>query len=304
MLPQLNDRLYITDGGLETVLIFHHDIDLPHFAAFVLLDDEKRISLIRDYYLDYIRIARETDCGFILETPTWRASQDWASKLGYSAEALRDLNIKAIELLLTIQAENTDISTVVSGCIGPRGDGYIAESMMSAEEAQSYHNCQILAFKTAGAEMVTAITMTYGEEAIGITKAAKANDLPVAISFTVEIDGRLPSGQALRDAIIEVDAATNDGPDYYMVNCAHPNHFEHVLEAGDDWMQRIRGLRCNASKCSHAELDEAEELDAGNPQELGADIARLKKAHPHLTILGGCCGTDHRHVAEMAQNCS
>lgn len=302
MLPQLKDSLYITDGGLETVLIFHHNIDLPHFAAFVLLDSEKQSRLIHDYYLDYIKIARAMNCGFILESPTWRASPDWASLLGYSADALCGINIKAIKLLQVIKAENSDIPMVVSGCIGPRGDGYTAENMMSGEEAGTYHNSQIRAFKEAGADMVTAITMTYAKEAIGITKAAQARDLPVAISFTVETDGHLPSGQSLKDAIIEVDTATNNGPAYYMLNCAHPEHFEHVLEAGSDWMQRIRGLRCNASKCSHAELDEAEELDDGNPQELGKDIARLRKAHPQLTILGGCCGTDSRHVAAMTQN--
>lgn len=301
MLPQLGNQPFLTDGGLETVLLFHHDIDLPHFASFPLLDDEKGLQILHDYYLDYIDIARKTGCGFILESPTWRASPDWAALLDYDEHALRDVNHKAITLLQSIKAENRDVEMVVSGCIGPRGDGYIAENLMSAEEAETFHSGQVRVFKAAGSELITAITMTYVEEALGITKAAQANGLPVVISFTVELDGRLPSGLLLSDAIRQLDAATNNGPSYYMINCAHPEHFANILDVGSDWVQRIRGLRCNASKCSHAELDEALELDDGDPQELGEQIAQLQKIHPQLTIMGGCCGTDHRHIAAIAQ---
>lgn len=300
-LSQLNDIPFLTDGGMETVLIFRHGIDLPFFASFKLLSNKNGEEIIRNYYLDYIRLARKYGYGFILESPTWRASLGWGKMLGYNADELNSINIKAIDLLQTIKNNNPDIPMIVSGCIGPHGDGYVVRKKMSVDEAENYHSHQIKSFKCNGADIATAMTMTYAEEAIGITIAAQNVDLPIVISFTVETDGKLPSGQSLKAAIKQVDKATKGGPAYYMINCAHPEHFTDILEAGSDWMLRIRGLRCNASKCSHAELDEAERLDEGNPEELGRAIASLNNNHPQLTVLGGCCGTNHRHLEEICK---
>ena len=111
-----------------------------------------------------------------------------------------------------------------------------------------------------------------------------------------------PSGQSLADAIEEADAATDAGAAYYMINCAHPDHFESVF-TGAAWEQRIRGVRANASRRSHAELNEATELDAGNPEELAAQYAALLVRMPQVNVLGGCCGTDHRHVAAIGHAC-
>jgi homocysteine S-methyltransferase len=152
--------------------------------------------------------------------------------------------------------------------------------------------------------MIAAITMNYVEEAIGVTRAAEAAKMPIAISFTVETDGRLPTGQTLKDAVIEVDQATGGAPAYFMINCAHPSHFSDVLGRDEPWIRRIRGLRANASKRSHAELDASADLDAGNPAELGRDYRSLLKMHPQINVLGGCCGTDHRHVEAIAGACA
>jgi S-methylmethionine-dependent homocysteine/selenocysteine methylase len=181
---------------------------------------------------------------------------------------------------------------VISGCVGPQGD---------AAAAERYHGTQIATFSETAADMVTAITMTYADEAIGIARAVARAGLPVAISFTVETDGRLPSGQALGEAIDRVDRETNGAPAYYGINCAHPTHFEHVLRAGEPWRDRIRALRANASTKSHAELDEAPELDEGDPPDLAARYAALRPGLPTLNVLGGCCGTDHRHVTEICE---
>ena len=193
---------------------------------------------------------------------------------------------------------------MLSGCVGPRGDGYRPEQLMAAEEARAYHTPQIAALAQAGAEMVCAVTMTHVGEAVGVALGAEAAGLPVAISFTVETDGRLPTGEPLGEAIAEVDAATAAGPAYYMINCAHPTHFADVLRAGGGWTARVRGLRANASRCSHAELDAATELDAGDPDELAAQYAELRRLLPGLAVLGGCCGTDHRHLAAIARACT
>ena len=302
-LPQLTEQLFLTDGGLETTLIFHDGLDLPHFAAYDLLGRPGGADVLRSYFEHYLRIARERGVGIVLETPTWRASPDWAERLGHSPEELASFNQRSVALLEQLRDEHEVAHTpiVISGCVGPRGDGYVVGETMTAAEAEAYHGVQIGTFAASAADLVTAITMTYTEEAVGVVRAARAAGLPVVISFTVEIDGRLPSGQALREAIEQVDAETDAAPAYFMVNCAHPTHFQHVVAADGVWKSRIRGLRANASKLSHAELDEAEELDEGNPVELAGEYVALRAQLPRLSVIGGCCGTDHRHVEAMSR---
>ena len=297
-LPQLRRTPFLTDGGIETTLIFHDGHELPHFAAYDLLTREGGEEALRAYFEPYVRIARDRGVGIVLETATWRANPDWGARLGHSPEQLGELNRRAVELLDELRAgyETDSTPIVISGCIGPRGDGYAVGEAMTAEEAQAYHATQIATFVGTAADLVTALTMTYVDEALGIVRAARAAKLPVVISFTVETDGRLPSGQSLREAIEEVDAATDGYAAYFMVNCAHPSHFDAELEPGSEWTDRILGLRANASRLSHAELDEAEELDSGNPEELALEYVALRESLPRLTVLGGCCGTDDRHI--------
>ncbi|HEY6637658.1 MAG TPA: homocysteine S-methyltransferase family protein [Solirubrobacterales bacterium] len=298
-LPQLKGDLFVTDGGLETTLIFHRGINLPAFAAFVLLKDDEGTEEIRRYYESYLALAKEHGAGFVLESPTWRASPRWAREVGYSDEELDEANRRAISLMAELRDRYRDeISPIViSGQIGPQDDGYSPDQKLSADQAADYHSTQIGTFAETEADMVTALTMTYADEAIGIARAAQAAGIPAAISFTLETDGKLPSGQPLSEAIEETDAATEGGPAYYMINCAHPTHFESVL--GGSWTTRIRGLRANASTKSHAELDEATDLDDGDPDDLGARYAQLSGQLPELNVLGGCCGTDDRHVGQI-----
>ena len=302
-LPQLDGRLFLTDGGIETTLIFHEGLDLPLFAAFDLLTDDNGTAALRRYFEPYAELARDREAGLILESPTWRASPRWAAELGYGESELDALNRRAIALLeeLRERYESPQTPVVISGCVGPQDDGYNPSELLSATAAQDYHSTQIETFRTTAADMVTAITMTYADEAVGLTRAAQAAGMPVAISFTLETDGRLPSGQSLEEAIEQVDDATDGGPAYYMINCAHPTHFDEVIAAGGMWTNRIRGLRANASTKSHAELDEATELDAGDPADLAERYASLGRTLPNLSVLGGCCGTDHRHVRAIAQ---
>ena len=303
-LPQTDGRPFITDGGIETTLIFHDGLALPDFAAFDLLERPGGDAALRKYFRSYAIIARDLGVGLILESATWRASSDWGTRLGYSREKLADVNRRAIALLEEIRAdvESDPTRVVISGCVGPRGDGYSPSNVMSASGAEAYHREQIETFANTPADMVTAITMNYADEATGIARAARAAGMPVVLSFTVETDGNLPTGQPLRNAIAEVDDATSGYPSYYMINCAHPRHFERVLVA-DPIIDRVRGLRANASTKSHAELNESPTLDMGDPEALGRDHARLKQQLPSLNVLGGCCGTDHRHVARIAELC-
>jgi S-methylmethionine-dependent homocysteine/selenocysteine methylase len=304
-LPQLEADVFLTDGGLETTLIFLDGIDLVDFAAFPLLDDaDGRAALVR-YFERYADIARRDGVGIVLETPTWRASPDWGRRLGYDRDGLRRLHRDAVAMLEEIRAryESPTTPVVISGCIGPRGDGYAPDALMSRDEAADYHSFQVGAFADAGADLVTAITMTSSAEALGITDAARSAGIPVVISFTVETDGTLPSGELLRDAITTVDERTDGSPAYFMVNCAHPDHFAPALEPGAAWTRRVGGIRANASRLGHAELDEAEDLDRGDPDELAALYRALRADHPEIVVIGGCCGTDHEHIAAMSAAC-
>jgi S-methylmethionine-dependent homocysteine/selenocysteine methylase len=300
-LPQLLRTPFLADGGIETTLIFHEGHELPHFAAYDLLTREGGEEALRRYFEPYVRMAAGRGLGIVLETATWRASPDWAARLGHAPAQLAELNRRSVELLEELREEYETEATpiVISGCVGPRGDGYVVGETMTAKEAEAYHTTQIGNFAETAADLVTALTMTYADEAVGVVRAAQAAGMPVVISFTVETDGRLPSGQPLGDAIDEVDSRTDAYAAYFMVNCAHPSHFDAVLEPGQGWTDRILGLRANASRLSHAELDEAEELDSGNPEELALEYVALRESLPRLTVLGGCCGTDHRHVEAM-----
>ncbi|MFC4784812.1 homocysteine S-methyltransferase family protein [Nocardioides sp. MAHUQ-72] len=297
-IPRAGGRTYVTDGGLETDLIFHHGAELPEFAAFPLLDDALGRELLRRYYDEYAEIARRAGTGLMLEAPTWRANPDWGERVGYSARGLRRIDRHAVTLLKQLRERYDDLPDVlIGGVIGPRGDGYVPGERVDPAEAATYHRPQVDGFAEHGADLVSAYTLTGPEEAMGVVRAARAAGIPVAISFTVETDGRLPDGTSLPDAVARVDEDAG-GPDYYLLNCAHPSHIEPGLDEGA-WRERVLGILPNASTMTHAELDAAEELDDGDPQQLATATHRLRDRLPNLAILGGCCGTDARHVAAL-----
>jgi S-methylmethionine-dependent homocysteine/selenocysteine methylase len=305
-LPQLGDKLFLADGGIETSLIYLEGINLPEFASFPLLLTPEGEAALRRYFLPYLQLAHEYRTGLVLESATWRASADWGAKLGYSASQLADVNHRSMHMLEDLRRtwETPQTPIVISGCIGPRGDGYIPASAMSAHEAADFHGAQVSVFADTNADMVCALTMNYVEEAIGVSVAAQRYAMPVAISFTVETDGLLPTGHTLQSAIEQVDAETDGWPAYFMINCAHPTHFAPVLRDGGAWLERIRGIRANASHRSHAELNEATELDIGDPVEFGGLYSKLAATMPNLNVMGGCCGTDQRHLAQVAACCA
>lgn len=297
MSTDFGESIYLTDGGMETTLIYHDGIDLPDFAAFTVLANDDGKKALAAYYDAYLTVAETRGLPIVLDTPTWRASSDWGERLRYSPEQLAGVNRDAVAFVRETSAGRT-AAVVVSGAVGPRGDGYVAGELMTTADARHYHAPQVETLAAAGVDLVSALTMTYAEEAAGIVLAAANADVPVAISFTVETDGRLPSGQALGEAVAQVDAETGSAPIHYMVNCAHPTHFGHAL--ADTPTGRVRGVRVNASSKSHAELDEATELDMGDPLALAKDVVALRGRGASLTVFGGCCGTDHRHIDALA----
>ena len=299
-LPQLGGSVFLTDGGLETDVIFHRGVDLPEFASFVLHETPAGEAVLRDYYSEYLGIASHSGFGLVLETTTWRASKDWGSRLGYDAARLRAVNERSVQFFRELRSSDADGTVVVSGCVGPRGDAYADLGPASADDALDYHLPQVEVLAASGVDLVSALTLTNTAEAIGFVRAAQRCSIPAVVSFTVETDGRLPSGVSLMEAVATVDRETHAAAAYYMINCAHPDHFTHVFDGHDPALGRVRGVRANASRLSHAELDESIELDDGDPDEFGVQIATLHRDRHDISILGGCCGTDARHIAAIA----
>ncbi len=292
----------LTDAGLETVLVFDEGIELPQFAAFPLVDSDEGRAALRRYYEPFLALAQDRSVPLVLSAPTWRANSDWGRLLGYEGQDLADVNKRGVAFMeslrdQSLQPDERD-NVEIEGSIGPRGDAYRPSLVMDAAEAERYHAVQVSTLADAGCGQATALTLTYPEEAIGIARAASATGLRIRIGFTVETDGRLPNGDSIEDAILAVDHATDSAVESFMINCAHPTHFAEALPEGDA-RGRIGGLRANASRLSHAELDEAEELDSGDPDDLAARYLDLRRDLPALELVGGCCGTDIRHVTAI-----
>ena len=289
---------FVTDGGLETDLIYHHGFDLPEFASFPLLDDARGREALASYYDGYAVIAAEHGVGLQLDTPTWRANPDWGAAVGYDAAALDRVNREAVGFLRDVADRWADRvgERRVAGQVGPRGDGYRPGAAVDPDEAADYHRPQLAAFAAAGADLATVLTLTDVGEAVGAVRAARDVGLPVWISFTVETDGRLPDGTTLADALRLTDEQA--APDAFMVNCAHPVHVSRGLDGGGPW-ERVRGLRVNASDRSHEELDAITELDPGDPVALADAHRGLEEQLGHVELVGGCCGTDASHVAAL-----
>jgi S-methylmethionine-dependent homocysteine/selenocysteine methylase len=300
-LPQLDGSVLLCDGGMETTLLFLDGIDLPCFATFPLLERDDGREAVRRYFEPYFETARRHGAGFVLEANTWRANPAWGAQLGYSLDSLAEANRRCIAFAEETRAreEAPGRPIVISAPLGPEGDAYDPESHLTMDQAQEFHSWQAGVLADTTADLITGLTISYVEEAIGIVRAATAVGMPVVVSFTVETDGRLPSGQALAEAIDQVDRETDGVPAYFMINCAHPTHFLPLLDGPGPWL-RIRGIRANASTMSHAELDDSEVLDDGDPADLARGYLAIRERLPNLVVLGGCCGTDHRHVASIA----
>jgi S-methylmethionine-dependent homocysteine/selenocysteine methylase len=292
----------LTDAGLETVLVFEEGFELPQFAAFPLVDSDEGRAALRRYYEPFLELSKDRNVPLVLSAPTWRASADWGRLLGYEGDDLAAVNRRAIAFVEEVRDDVLESderrAVVVEGCVGPRSDAYAPTLLMEADAAERYHSEQLRTLADAGCAQTTALTLAYSEEAIGIVRAAKAVGLAIVVGFTVETDGRLPSGASLEEAILAVDLATDGGAEFFVINCAHPTHFADSLPDGDV-RTRIKGVRANASSRSHAELDEAEELDSGDPHDLAERYVTLRRDLPELEVLGGCCGTDIRHVTAI-----
>ena len=303
LLKSMGSELWLTDGGFETCMLFLEGFDLPQFASFPLLDTDAGQEAVLRYNTSFLDEAAAQGAGYVLDTITWRASAGWGKILGLDAEEIDRVNRNAVAQVKGLRTDRVENGQriLINGVIGPHGDAYAPDQVLTAQAAQDYHERQVGVLAASGVDMISAMTISSSSEAIGIARAARAVGVPVALSFTVETDGRLISGMTLEDAVKRTDDATDGVPAWYGINCAHPDHFRHILTG--DWVGRIGSVRANASRLSHAELDEAAELDAGNPAELARDYHHLLHVLPGLRVVGGCCGTDLRHVAAIGRSC-
>lgn len=296
LLPHQTDQRFLVFAATGTDLIFNRGVELPGFASFPLVEDPDVQPIIVDQMRELMKVSAESELGCIIDTLTWMANRDRAAPLGYDADRLATLNRKAVALMCELREEDPRDDVLVALCIGPSRDAYARLEPMNVETARAYHRVQIGSVADAGIDLVNACTFNQIEEAAGAVLAAKDCGVPISVSFVVETDGCLDNGTGLEQAIDRVDELTGNAAAYFMVNCAHPDHFSHVLTGHP----RLKGMAVNASRCSHAELDDATELDDGDPQELGAQVAQLVRKFPHISVIGGCCGSDFRHMREMA----
>lgn len=301
-LPHQADRLYLTDGGIETWLMYKQGFELPYFCDFQFLDDPTGRAALQRYYREFASIAKQHRTGYVFCSLTYRASREWGQLIGYSPDALAEMNHRAIEFYREIAREvGLDPgSTLYSGCIGPRGDAYQVNPTITAESSRDYHAEQIETFRRAGVDLVTALTLKSIEEATGIARAAEAAGVPSVISFTLDRNRTVDGAHSLREAIEAVDAATNRAPAYYMINCSHPVDFGPALDQGA-WVGRIRGLRANASSLEHGQLCRLGRLEEGDAAELAAQHGEIARLYPHMNVFGGCCGTDFVHVGRICE---
>ena len=302
--PRLENKFYLTEGGTETEILYKWGFELPEFAMFPLLDNPEADRVIRDMYRRYFEVAAEHNTGMLIVGHDYRASPDWGEKLGYSAEGLREMQQRTIQFLQEMRTEYEDrVSDVYIGAsIGPRGDAYGTGDAITESEAEDYHSVQLENLEGTAADMAIALTFNNIPESIGVIRAGVAAGLPVGVSLTLTPEGRLRSGPSLREAIEAIEEATDGAAAWFGTNCAHPVEFEPAFADAGSWFDRLRYIRPNAAKMDKIALCSLGHLEDGDPVELGGEMGEIARRFPRADILGGCCGTDERHLSEIAQN--
>lgn len=301
--PMGSGEIFLTEGGSETEIMYRHGFELPEFAMFPLLDNPKAVSAMHGIFSKQLDVAAEFGLSFLLSGLDYRASPDWGAKLGYSPTALAEANTAAIDFLRDVAKgyEGQVPRLLFGGILGPRGDAYGLNREITADVAEEYHAVQLETLKLAGVDFACAMTFNNIPESVGAARAAAKIGVPLSVSLTLDSTHRLKSGPSLADAITEIDAQTgNDAPDFYLLNCSHPLEYEPALET-EDWINRLRGVRPNASKMEKIALCKLGHIEEGNPVELGSQLRSLSERYPHMDIFGGCCGTGHSHLREIAK---
>lgn len=300
---QQNGRFYLSEGGTETELMYKYGFELPQFALYPLLNNHDATSTMRGMFRSYLDVVARNEMNALMGGLDYRASPDWGKLLGYSPAGLAEANHQSIDFLRELAAEYvSDINEIlIQGLIGPRGDAYERNTKITVNEAEDYHSVQLNTLKDANVDLALAITFNNVPESIGVARAAVKLGVPLAISLTLDTHSRLNSGPSLEEAITRIDAETGQSPEFYLINCSHPLEYEPAITPGN-WINRIRGVRPNASKMDKISLCKIGHLEDGDPEELGNLCGGLARRYPHMDIWGGCCGTWDTHIHEIAKN--
>jgi S-methylmethionine-dependent homocysteine/selenocysteine methylase len=300
---QREGQLFLTDGGIETEIMYKWGFELPHFAMYPLLDNPDAMSAVRAMYRRYLDVVAKHRLSALMGGLDYRASPDWGALLGYSPEALAEANLRSIAFLRELADEYADDipQILIAGYVGPRGDAYQTNRTITAAEAEDYHAVQLATLKAADVDLAWALTFNNIPEAIGVARAAARIGVPLAISFTLDTTSRLSSGPSLARAVETVETETDGAPAFYSLNCSHPVEFEPALTPGG-WTERVRGFRPNASRMDKIALCKLGHLEEGDPVELGRLMGTLARRYPHMDVWGGCCGTGDVHLDQIARN--
>lgn len=298
---------FLTDGGIETRLIYEFGIDLPDFASFLALFDDRGRAALREIYRGYLAVAAEFRMPMLVGAPTWRAHPECLRRFGFAkADDLRRVNAEAVAFLQDLRRETrTETLVHIAGVIGPRRDGYRAEDAPALDEARAYHEAQAQALAGLGVDLLYAPTFPSRDELAGVAQAMARTGLAYALAPVIDPKGRLLDGHSFAEAVRLVDESTDPKPLYFLAGCVHPSTFlAAAAEGGDRTMPRmpgrLAGIKANASPLPPEELDRLGHLDADAPAVLAQEILAARRRYG-LRILGGCCGTNDRHIRALAE---
>ncbi|MBW2409401.1 MAG: homocysteine S-methyltransferase family protein [Deltaproteobacteria bacterium] len=299
-----NAAVILTEGAVIERLRRDPAVELdPYIANAGLIYDQAGKQAMTRIYRQYIDIASRYRLPMIVSAPTWRASSERINKSAYSG---RETMVKDCADFINRIRQDVSQSAdciYIAGLIACRGDSYEPREALTADKAEAYHRLQAQELAHAGVDFILAATLPAVSEALGIAAALSQCAIPYSLSFVIRSDGRVLDGTPLQAAIEKIDAAVNPGPLFYQINCVHPAIFRKAIEQSEPGFDRLLGLQANTSEKSPEELDGLGYLDTSEPEEFAESMLALH-THFGLKIIGGCCGTDHRHIEEIAKRLS
>lgn len=274
-----------------------------HVVNSALIYQESGRAALETIYRQYLAIGQRYQLPLLLSTPTWRAGRERIAAAGLAG---RDLNGDNTRFLAKLRDGSGDYARQVAICglMSCRGDAYKPDEAMSADAAADFHAWQADALAAAGVDFLLAATLPALSEALGLARAQAATGLPYVISFVARREGTLLDGTPLSVAISTIDAAVTPRPLAYLVNCTHASIFRSALlnerNSSPLVKQRVIGLLANTAALSPEELNERTDLVEEAPAVFGRSVAALR-SELGMKILGGCCGTDQRHIECLAR---
>lgn len=296
----------LADAAIETRIMFETRVRMdPHIQVAALLERPRGRAALREIYATYLDVAWAHGLPIVMGTPTFRASRRYVERARRpAAETVRRLNTEAVAFLNEIRDQGEHDPVFLAGVIGPYGDAYSPDDCLNHLDGADYHLEQVRALAEAGVDALFAPTFPSIEEAHGVAMAMATTELPYAIGFVLDHRGRMLDGTYLHDAIERIDNAVVPAPAWYAISCVHPTVARTALadlaSAGGGALTRLREVKANGSRLAPDELVSLDHADSDEPDIFGEAMHQLGIDFD-VQILGGCCGTDSRHLAALAR---